>query len=142
MSFGEATLSELLDEYKGLLSESENTLGAKILHLSPPGTEIVRDRLGGTKKIEKVSEPEEINGGSVVFSPSEEMLKRVGIQERIDALMTLASSNLPETFDRLNSRFIIDTDYRRSQEFKIKEVRGVGQVNNEYVYLAIGLVVM
>jgi len=142
VSFGEATLSELLEDYKGLLSESEELLGAKIMHLAPPVSEIVRDRLGGTKKIERVSEPESINGGSIVFSPSEEMLKRVGIQERVDALMTLATSNLPETFDRMNSRFIVDTDYRRTQEFKIKEVRGVGQVNNEYVYLAIGLVVM
>ena len=31
MSFGEATLSELLEDYKGLLSESEELLGAKII---------------------------------------------------------------------------------------------------------------
>lgn len=142
MPFGEASLEDHLEEYKGMVSESEKTLGVRFFHLAPPTTTVERDRLGGVKKIEKVSEPEEIVGGSFSFSPSDEELKRVGIQERIDALLMLAKSDLPLTFDRINSRFIVETGFRGKQEFKIKQIQPVGQVKNDWVYLAIGLVVM
>ena len=140
MGYGEASIKELLADYKQRLAESEAVLGVRVLHISPPTHEIVRDRLGGVKKIEKVSEPDYIRCGSVEFSPTEEFLKRVGIQEKVDCVLIMSLSNVPENFDKINSRFILETSFRGSQEYKIKDTREFGHVGNEFIYLAIGLV--
>lgn len=140
MSYGEATLAEMLEAHKELLTESETLLGAVVMHIGPATHTVTRDRLGGTKEIVKNAEPVPISGGSVVFSPSEEELKRVGIQERVDAVMTLKAENLPETFNKVDSRFIISTSWQKAQEYKIKVCHGLGQVGSEFVYLVIGLV--
>lgn len=140
MSYGEASIHELLHEYKEMVEESEEALGIEVYHISNKTHEVIHDRLGTVQKIEKIEEPDLIMGGSVVFSPSEEFLTKVGIQERVEAVMTLAVSNLPKTFDKVASRFIISTNFQNSQEYKIKTVNGVGQVLGEYVYLVIGLV--
>lgn len=139
MSFGESTIAEELAAHKKLLEESEKALGASIIHLSPSTTQVTRDRLGGIKKISIPGEQEEIEGGSVEFSPTQERFESVGIQSKVDCLMIVGREKLPESFDKAQSRFIISTNFNDSQEYRIKEISGVGQVGNEYVYLAVGL---
>ena len=141
MSFGESTIAEELEAHKKALVESEENLGAIIRHISPSTTQVHRDRLGGVKKIEVPGDIDDIEGGSVEFSPTQERYESVGIQSQVDCLMIIGREKLPESFDRLQSRFLIETDFNDTQEYRIKEIAGLGQVKNEYVYLAVGLIV-
>lgn len=140
MSYGEASLCELVGAYRELLSESEELLGATIKYLAAPNFTVVRDRLGGVTKVAKNAEPVEIVGASVSFNPTEQLLKRIGIQEQVECAIVISADKLPVDFDEAGCRFIISTSFQKTQEYRVKTVKGIGQVKNTYMHYAIGLV--
>lgn len=143
MGYGETTVAEELAAHKLSLLESEEVLGVTVLYLAPPTSQVIKDRLGSTSKVIVPSVPVPVHGGALIFEPSqlEYELARISLQAPVDCLLTVSLSKLPANFDKINGLFIISTPNTKAQQYKVSKVKEFGHVGDEFVYLAIGLVV-
>lgn len=132
-----STFADEVTAYKTQLTTSEDLLGTPIVYIrvGQGAARVVRDRLGGTRRIAPTTTSKINIKGSVNFQPTVEERETAGVRASIDCLIQARKEYFKNPINKVKDKFIVF-----EQEYRIEDFRSSIIAGTDIMLYVIGLI--